>query len=301
MTLVAVALASFALTLLMEKVSGRLHLLALPTGESPTHRGPTPLLGGLAMLVAVAPAVVTTPGSRASAAHVGAALALVAGLGLYKDWARREVWPPGQLAVQSASLVVLAMGGLGTDLGGGVALDVLVLLLIGLGTMNAMNFLDVMDGLAGGVAVIASVALALLASLRGAGPDVAFALWIGAAALGFLARNLPPARIFMGDTGSFGLGLLLAILVLSGATQVGGPLPLLVLLLPLAVPLVELVVTIALRVRSARSPMIGDGVHLSLILLARGYSPAAVLTLAYAASAGAALVAALLWTGITRP
>jgi UDP-GlcNAc:undecaprenyl-phosphate/decaprenyl-phosphate GlcNAc-1-phosphate transferase len=301
MTLVVVALASFTLTLLMEKVSRRLDLLALPTGESPTHQSPTPLLGGLAMLVVVAPAIVITSGSRASWVHVCASIALIAGLGLYKDWAQREVWPAGQLALQSASLILLAMGGLRTDLGGGAALDVLVFLLVGLGIMNAMNFLDVMDGLAGGVAVIASLSLALLAFLRGAGPEVTFALWIAVAALGFLARNIPPARIFMGDTGSFGLGLLLTVLVLSGATEVGGAIPLLVLLLPLTVPLVELVVTIVLRIRANRSPMTGDGVHLSLILLARGYSPAEVLLLAYATSAGAALIGALLWIGITRP
>ncbi|HXH03530.1 MAG TPA: glycosyltransferase family 4 protein [Candidatus Competibacteraceae bacterium] len=74
--------------------------------------------------------------------------------------------------------------------------------------INLYNFMDGMDGFAGGMAVIGFTALALLGH---ADPQFsALCLSVAAAALGFLLFNFPPARIFLGDTGSSSLGLLAA-------------------------------------------------------------------------------------------
>ena len=84
--------------------------------------------------------------------------------------------------------------------------------------INLYNFMDGMDGFAGGMAVIGFTTLAWLG--RADPGFVAVQLTIAAASAGFLAHNLPPARIFLGDTGSTALGFLAAASSLWGS-QVG--------------------------------------------------------------------------------
>lgn len=83
--------------------------------------------------------------------------------------------------------------------------------------VNLYNFMDGMDGFAGGMAVIGFGTLALLGALSGNPSFVAINVVIAASAGGFLAFNFPPARIFMGDSGSATLGLLAGGLTLWGA------------------------------------------------------------------------------------
>ena len=81
---------------------------------------------------------------------------------------------------------------------------------------NLYNFMDGSDGLAGGMATIGFGAYALAAWWSGAAPLAAFCVALAAAAAGFLAYNLHPARIFLGDVGSIPLGFLAAALGLAG-------------------------------------------------------------------------------------
>ena len=82
--------------------------------------------------------------------------------------------------------------------------------------LNLYNFMDGMDGFAGGMTVAGYGTLALLGALGGDVAYAAVAALPAAAALGFLAFNFPPARIFMGDTGAATLGFLAAGLILHG-------------------------------------------------------------------------------------
>ena len=82
--------------------------------------------------------------------------------------------------------------------------------------INLYNFMDGMDGFAGGMAVIGFGALAMQGWLTGANEYALINSVIVAAAGGFLMFNFPPARIFMGDTGSATLGLLAAAMALWG-------------------------------------------------------------------------------------
>lgn len=77
------------------------------------------------------------------------------------------------------------------------------------GVLNIFNFMDGMDGLAGSQTVSVCVTLTIV---LGASPLVPFPVVLGAAALGFLAHNFPPARMFMGDAGSTFIGMALAAL-----------------------------------------------------------------------------------------
>src|SRR5208282_1060185 len=109
------------------------------------------------------------------------------------------------------------------------------------GLVNSFNMLDNMDGLSAGVAAIAAAILAA-AALLAPRPDnhqpqlfvAGFLLLVVGSLLGFLGHNRPPARLFMGDAGSYLIGYLLAMATLT-ATFAGGGLPQHGVLAPLCV------------------------------------------------------------------
>jgi UDP-GlcNAc:undecaprenyl-phosphate GlcNAc-1-phosphate transferase len=171
------------------------------------------------------------------------------------------------------------------------------------GLVNSFNMLDNMDGLSSGVAAIAAAMLAAMTLLTPR-PDnnqpqlfvAGFLLLIVGSLLGFLWHNRPPARLFMGDAGSYLVGYLLAMATLT-ATFAGGNLPKHAILGPLcvlAIPLYDTATVVLIRLRSGRSPFVGDKSHFSHRLVELGLSkPRAVLTI-YLATATCGLGALLL-------
>ena len=170
------------------------------------------------------------------------------------------------------------------------SLGQLITIFIILVTINAVNFIDGLDGLAAGIVAIAAgcfFAFAYLLSVvynfdRAGAPSLITAIMLGAF-LGFLPHNAFPARIFMGDSGSMVLGLLLGVaaITLTGqidanaiASQNFAPtlVPLLLPFAVLAIPLIDLLLAIIRRTRAGRSPFAPDKGHLHHRLLARGHS-----------------------------
>jgi UDP-GlcNAc:undecaprenyl-phosphate/decaprenyl-phosphate GlcNAc-1-phosphate transferase len=171
------------------------------------------------------------------------------------------------------------------------------------GLVNSFNMLDNMDGLSAGVAAIAATMLAA-AALLAPRPDnhqpqlfvAGFLLVIAGALLGFLGHNRPPARLFMGDAGSYLIGYLLAMVTLTESFA-GGGLPQHGALAPLcvmAVPIYDTASVVFIRLRQGRSPFVGDRSHFSHRLVNLGMTkPQAVLTI-YLAAATCGLGALLL-------
>ena len=166
----------------------------------------------------------------------------------------------------------------------------LVTVLIVVITINAVNFIDGMDGLAAGIVAIAGVAFFAFAYFlavdygfsRAGAPSLITAVLVGVC-IGFLPHNAYPARIFMGDSGSMLLGLLLASAAITLTGQVdpnaisaesSGPtlLPLLLPFAVLAVPLADLVLAVLRRVKAGRSPFAPDNEHLHHRLMSAGNS-----------------------------
>ncbi len=157
------------------------------------------------------------------------------------------------------------------------------------GLVNSFNMLDNMDGLSAGVGTIAAAMLAAVMLLV---PDphtrqphlfvAGFLLVIVGSLLGFLWHNRPPARIFMGDAGSYFLGFSLATIAMVG-TYAGGDLPQHAILAPIcvfAVPLYDLVTVVAIRLRRGQSPFEADKNHFSHRLVELGLTKTqAVLTI----------------------
>ncbi|HSV37319.1 MAG TPA: MraY family glycosyltransferase [Nocardioidaceae bacterium] len=175
-------------------------------------------------------------------------------------------------------------------------LQVLITLILVVGTVNAVNFVDGLDGLAAGIIGIGAVAFFgfsyYIADLNGETlaltPALLCAALAGACA-GFLPHNIYPARMFMGDSGSMLIGLVLAAsaLTLTGqfpaealTSGVGGSTSsLLVVILPLVLPLAILIVPFAdlalavvRRTRAGRSPFAPDKQHLHHRLVEIGHS-----------------------------
>ena len=153
-----------------------------------------------------------------------------------------------------------------------------------------MNFIDVMDGLAAGIVAIAGIAFFAFAYLlavdygfsRAGAPSLTTAVLIGVC-IGFLPHNAHPAKIFMGDSGSMFLGLLLAAASITLTGQIDpnaisaeklGPtlLPLLLPFAVLAIPLADLVLAIFRRLKAGKSPFAPDKEHLHHRLMSAGNS-----------------------------
>lgn len=136
--------------------------------------------------------------------------------------------------------------------------------------INMVNFSTGVDGQMPGIVIITLLSI-FAASLRFSGQDpsqilVARLALIGAGAtLGFLIFNFYPARIFPGDSGSYFLGFLIAVLAILSGAKVGTA------ILVMAVPLIDGVFTIMRRIAEGKSPFLGDRGHLQHRLLALGW------------------------------
>lgn len=178
------------------------------------------------------------------------------------------------------------------DSGQGALLTAMVVLT----TVNAVNFIDGLDGLAAGVIGISAAAfflfcysLAYLNEVTLATTGALLSAALAGACAGFLVHNFHPARLFMGDSGSMLIGLVLSATAITVTTQFapgdltqgadGARLSLLPVLLPFAlpililiVPLGDLVLAVVRRTRAGRSPFAPDKQHLHHRLLEIGHS-----------------------------
>jgi UDP-GlcNAc:undecaprenyl-phosphate GlcNAc-1-phosphate transferase len=195
----------------------------------------------------------------------------------------------------------------------GVPLTVLIVIV----TVNAVNLVDGLDGLAAGLVAIGAFAYFVFSyrtSSSGlfAGPTPApllAAITVGAC-VGFLPHNFNPARVFMGDTGAMLLGTLLAGATLTGIGRTASPqlgdgvalvIPVAIPILVLALPFVDVALSIVRRIRSGSGVMKADKAHLHHRLLEIGHSHRkAVLLLWLWSGFLAASTVALSFTGPSR-
>ena len=213
-------------------------------------------------------------------------------IGLADDLYALSPWPrlAGQILVASAiwsqgvrigaiDFPWLSSTGSAIQLSDGLSLLATVIWLVGI--TNAINWLDGLDGLAAGVAGIAAIGLVSVSfSLHQVAAGFLAAALAGCC-LGFLRHNSNPARIFMGDGGSYFLGFTLASISIvgpaKGLTTVSLLLPLLILSLPLA----DMSAVIMGRLREGRSPFYPDRRHLHHRLLRAGFSHRRTVLLIY--------------------
>lgn len=269
---VALLISAIAIPLLASWARAR-NLLDIPNARS-SHMVPTPRVGGIGIVLGVSAGflIATAAGDPLPAAFliVAAGASAIVAVSAADDF--RPVPALPRLAIQSTAALAVAMLVLedGSHIGLLRACTVVLVAVWIVGLVNAYNFMDGIDGIAGGQAVVAAVGWGIAGVLMGAPPVTLSALLIGAAATGFLFFNWPPARVFMGDTGSAFLGYafaampLLAPIPLSHALSAGA-----LFLWPF---LLDTTLTFLARLRRGENVVTAHRSHFYQQLTARGMS-----------------------------
>ncbi|MEM6470696.1 MAG: MraY family glycosyltransferase [Planctomycetota bacterium] len=307
----------------------RLGLVANPGGHS-THQHATPLGGGIGIWLGIMiPMLLGTvvvllaqsvpvlsdwlpervrihfdgvESRLASLWQLLAAASILFVLGIWDDRSGAPIVMRLVIEFLVAAFVVYWLGfGLTAFIGAKWLTDLLSVLWI-VAVINSFNMLDNMDGLSGGVAAIiaASMAAVMLTTPAGAGsqPQLFVAgllLAVCGALCGFLWHNRPPARIFMGDGGSYLIGFLIAVSMLM-ATFASAPRPHAVLapLCVMAIPIYDMSTVLWIRVREGRSIFLGDRSHFSHRLVSLGLSRTQAVLTIHLVTATCGLAAVLL-------
>ncbi|MCO5170560.1 MAG: hypothetical protein M9894_29855 [Planctomycetes bacterium] len=311
LALVGAVVAAALATRLTRAVAPRFDLVSRPKGER-WSQAPTPMGGGVAMMVVLAPGLwLLSPDLL-----VGALIVHV--LGLVDD--KRNLSPPVKLVFQTVAacwVVAAPLGGGGvlapgaTPAGalpglpdalvplGPLVVAIPVTIAFYVGVANSLNLLDNMDGSAAGVTAVSAAFIYLLATGgdAAAAPLGAAAAVTAGAALGFLTQNFPPARIFMGDAGSLLLGFVLAGLAVRLPVEAGASPAqrLAVMAFVIGAPLFDTALVWVTRTNARRPFLLGGRDHTTHRLMALGLSPRRTLLVVYgvaAALGGVALAVA---------
>jgi UDP-GlcNAc:undecaprenyl-phosphate GlcNAc-1-phosphate transferase len=313
------AVLTFLFTGLVRRFALRWGAVAHPR-QRDVHTVPIPRLGGLAMYLGVCGGMLLAhqlPVLRRAfdysldptAVLLGGGLIML--IGMLDD--RFELDSLTKLAGQTTCAGILVLFGLqwiifwvpwgGDDSGSLLVLDqnqgAILTVLIVVTMVNAINFVDGLDGLAAGVGLISAVATCAfsLHLLDESGGDVTYyppaliAATLAGACLGFLPHNFQPAKIFMGDSGSMMIGLMMAAASTSASGKVRGDgggtetiallSPLFVVAAVLFVPVLDLLMAVVRRTRKGLSPFHADKMHLHHRLLEIGHSQRRAVLLIY--------------------
>jgi UDP-GlcNAc:undecaprenyl-phosphate GlcNAc-1-phosphate transferase len=252
------------------------------------HTDGVPRLGGLALgagifaaiglvvlLVPEAHALIATRGARLASLLVGCS---ILGLVGFLDDLRGLGARPKLVAQIVAGLVAFAGGNQfrffeGAIVGSsvGLVLNLIATVVWVVAITNAMNLIDGLDGLATGITTIAVTALGVISLAHGHPATALLAAAVAGAALGFLPYNVHPARIFLGDSGSFLLGYLLATISMQGMQEHSTWSTLVVLFFLFSVPLLDTSLAIVRRALRGQDLFTADGNHIHHRLLRRGF------------------------------
>ena len=255
----------------------RVGKVAIPRSDR-WNKNPTPTLGGVGMFISFTLAILAL--WLIGADHnmfqqrwsIFIGVVIMFAVGLYDDF--RPINPPTKLIFQilSATLVIFFGGNTINFFRWPIANIILTFFWL-VGLTNAFNLLDNMDGLAGGVSFIAAIFLSIFFWRTGYQDLLVISMTLAGSILGFLVFNFPPAKIFMGDSGSMLLGFSLAALAIARRTQASNVLaivgvPILVFLLPI----IDTSLVTITRILRGQSPATGGRDHTSHRLVAFGLS-----------------------------
>ena len=283
-TLLASAGISLLLCLLLTPLARKIGLLDHPS-ERKVHDNSVPLVGGAAIFITLALVITLATGYGFEPFPLLAACVLMLVTGMVDDL--RELSPRIRFIIQilACCIMVFASGVVLTDFGSlmwnGVLylgwMSVPITIFSALGVINAFNMMDGIDGLSSMIFIVAAAAMAWLALLAGQTFNAAVLFIAVAATLGFFLLNarLPwnkRARVFLGDSGSVFLGMLLAwqfIDLGNGPDRAFAPITAVWLL---GIPLLDTTLLMVRRKLAGGSPFDADQHHLHHAFLRAGFS-----------------------------
>ena len=284
----AALIGALVATPVARQVALRLDIVDMPAARK-VHTDPVPYLGGLAIILAFIGTMVLgvllhpLTGSYEQVAAILAGGLVLAGMGLVDDLKVVPGWVKVPLEVVVA--VGLYASGVGAHPFRNVVLDLPLNVGWVVGITNAVNYMDNMDGLSAGVVAIAAGYFFALAALSGQILVASLAAALTGCALGFLWWNKPPARIFMGDTGSLFLGLMLAAIGMKLRFNAIDRVAFFVPIAVMAIPILDALMVSVSRVQRGLSPIHPGKDHISHRLVRVGIPPRAAVGLIYFASA----------------
>jgi len=312
LTFATALVVSLVTTPVIRRLAHRLDFLDEPSARK-IHVVPLPRLGGVAMIIAFAvalgfallasPDLGATAGLRPNRALpilTGVLLILV--IGLIDDIGGMRALV--KLALQVGVATVVYLMGLQLDvlhfpwgyLELGVwAYPVTVAWIVGM--INAINLIDGLDGLASGVVLTVLGAFAVLAANERVEPMLPLIAATAGAAVGFLAYNLHPASIIMGDTGSMFLGFIVAAVAISLMRDGTQPVAPWVPIIAVGLPIADTLWAVVRRTAAGAKFFVADRGHIHHQLLDRGLSQRDTMLILTAVSAALAIIAILLGRG----
>ncbi|EHQ90394.1 glycosyltransferase family 4 protein [Desulfosporosinus youngiae] len=286
--------------------------IAYPGGRH-IHSRPIPRLGGLAIYAAFWMTALVTQAWTKNIWGLFIGSTIIVAVGIWDDI--REIRPLYKLYWQIAAAAVLLFFGFSMDFislpfldkdvifsdFGLSAVGIILMLFWVVGLVNTVNVSDGLDGLAAGICFI--VAILLFWSAYGINQVSAahLTLALAGALLGFLLFNFPPARVFMGDSGSMFLGYIIGGISIMGLLKTATILGLVFPLLVMGMPVTDLTFAIIRRKLRGQSIAMADRGHLHHRLLDAGFTQRQAVLLMYGISACFGMAAVLgakgLWVG----
>lgn len=235
-----------------------------------------PLIGGIAMALSFIFACFISQlfyiNFSQGAKGIIAASFIMLVFGVIDDW--KELSIPAKFLVQIVAASLLILFGVRTQIIHiGNLTNIIITFIWVLGITNAFNHLDVIDGVAAGSALIVSLAFFTICILNGSIENAILSLALSSAILSFLIYNLPPAKIYMGNSGSHFLGFVLAAIALQiSYAPLERKVALFTPLLILGLPIFDTAFLVLMRIIKKNLPFKKSNDHLVLRFLALGYS-----------------------------
>ncbi len=253
-------------TPLMREAAIRFGIVDRPDGRLKRQAEPVPYLGGIAIYLSFLLALTATlrfESPEVLGLLLAGAIAVI--LGLIDDFG--VLTPRVKLAGQVVAVLTLINSSIYIKLAFlppqvAIVLSFLWLLAI----TNAFNIIDVMDGLAAGVAATAAFVLFLIAACNGRDTSAVILAALCGSLLGFLRSNFHPARIYMGDTGSMFIGLMLGALAMNNSYTRHNLVAALAPVAILGVPIFDMLFVMYVRYRRGIPVMRGSPDHFALRL-----------------------------------
>ena len=266
-------------------------------GKRASHEGSIPVFGGIAIFTGILFSLLFWAQDLENIQFILTSFLIVFFVGVIDDLLTLS--PIKKLAGQIISiLIIIYLGDLQiTNMHGVLGvyelpgwISTLFTIFVVIVITNGFNLIDGVDGLAGGIGVIASLAFGIIALLMEQGDMAIIALTLTGALLGFLKYNFHPARIFMGDTGSLVVGMILSILAINlikhglvtETIKLPNKGPLLAIVI-LAIPLFDSLRVFIARIMKGRHPLYpGRGhIHHALLKLGVGHASTSVILYAF--------------------
>lgn len=259
------------------RVAHRVGAVDRPDSGRKIQERPIPKLGGVAVALTLLIVVVAALAILDRESDILLALSVlgpalgVAILGYVDDI--RHINPSIRLGAQAVLALIAWFAGTQVNVFGNAALDAAIMVFWTVAIINGLNLLDNSDGLAGSTVLVSSIGAGVIAVINGQNIISLMAFSITGIAIGFLWHNWYPARVYMGDSGAYFLGFLLAVLAIrlrpaDSPQAVGVVIAILLLLLPL----VDTTYVVISRLRRGVHPFTAGRDHLSHLLQTRGAS-----------------------------